>query len=139
MPLCLAWLALAASAADAAEPAHHAHQYCVVGAGPGGIQLGYFFKKAQRWGWLGARAAGISNMQGAVEPPSGRDFVLLERGTVPGSFYERFPRSRTLISINKARTPPRCHSERNDDAFMWQRFTANKDPDFNASIAKKGR
>ncbi|NJL26853.1 MAG: NAD(P)-binding domain-containing protein [Thermoanaerobaculia bacterium] len=49
----------------------------IVGAGPAGLQLGYFLGKA------------------------GRSYLILERNERPGSFYERFPRHRTLISINK--------------------------------------
>lgn len=51
--------------------------YIIVGAGPAGLQLGYFLGKA------------------------GRDYLILERNERPGSFYEKFPRHRTLISINK--------------------------------------
>lgn len=29
------------------------------------------------------------------------DFVIFERAAVPGAFYEKFPRGRKLISINK--------------------------------------
>src|SRR5262245_1048423 len=54
--------------------------YLVVGAGPAGLQLGYF---------LGA---------------AGRDYLVLESGTGPGTFYERFPRHRQMISINKPHT-----------------------------------
>jgi len=54
--------------------------YLVVGAGPAGLQLGYF---------LGA---------------AGRDYLVLESGAGPGTFYERFPRHRKMISINKPHT-----------------------------------
>jgi len=53
------------------------HEYCVVGAGPAGLQLGYFLETA------------------------GRDYVVLEASPGPGSFFETFPRHRNLISINK--------------------------------------
>jgi thioredoxin reductase len=51
--------------------------YLVLGAGPAGLQLGYFLKKA------------------------GRDYQILEAGPVPGGFFRIFPRHRKLISINK--------------------------------------
>lgn len=54
--------------------------YCVIGAGPGGIQLAYYLQK------------------------SGLDYVIIERNSIPGSFFEVYPRRRTLISINKRHT-----------------------------------
>lgn len=54
--------------------------YVVVGAGPAGLQLGYFLKKA------------------------GRSFVILEAGESAGTFFRKFPRHRKLISINKVHT-----------------------------------
>ncbi|XP_053577354.1 FAD-dependent oxidoreductase domain-containing protein 2 isoform X3 [Bombina bombina] len=53
------------------------HDYCILGAGPGGLQAARFLKD------------------------SGRDYVVLERNQSPGSFFLRFPRHRKLISINK--------------------------------------
>ncbi|XP_064406922.1 FAD-dependent oxidoreductase domain-containing protein 2-like [Halichondria panicea] len=55
----------------------HSTQFCVIGAGPGGLQLGYFLERA------------------------GRDYVIFEKNTTAGSFYLHYPRHRTLISINK--------------------------------------
>jgi thioredoxin reductase len=52
-------------------------QYCIVGAGPGGIQLGHFFDRA------------------------GRNYVIFEREATAGNFFREFPRQRKLISINK--------------------------------------
>ncbi|MUN39520.1 NAD(P)-binding protein [Actinomadura sp. NEAU-AAG5] len=52
----------------------------VIGAGPSGLQLGYFLEKA------------------------GRDYLILEEGEAPGTFFRTFPRHRTLISINKKHT-----------------------------------
>ena len=54
-----------------------AHKYCIVGAGPGGLQLAYFLQQA------------------------GRDYIVIERNASAGSFFETYPRHRTLISINK--------------------------------------
>ena len=60
----------------------------IIGAGPAGVQLGYFFQKA------------------------GIEYVILERNELAGSFFDRYPLSGQLISINK-------------------RFTGVDDPDFN--------
>jgi cation diffusion facilitator CzcD-associated flavoprotein CzcO len=54
--------------------------YLIIGAGPAGLQL------AQE---LGA---------------AGHDYLVLESGTAPGTFFGRFPRHRQLISINKPHT-----------------------------------
>jgi thioredoxin reductase len=54
--------------------------YLIIGAGPAGLQL------AQE---LGA---------------AGHDYLVLESGKVPGAFFTRFPRHRTLISSNKPHT-----------------------------------
>jgi thioredoxin reductase len=54
--------------------------YLVIGAGPAGLQLGYFLARA------------------------GRDYRILEAGQEPGAFFRTFPRHRKLISINKPHT-----------------------------------
>jgi thioredoxin reductase len=54
--------------------------YLVIGAGPAGLQLGYFLQQ------------------------SGRDYLILEAGGTPGTFFRTFPRHRSLISINKPHT-----------------------------------
>jgi thioredoxin reductase len=54
--------------------------YLVIGAGPAGLQLGYFLERA------------------------GRDYLILEAGDAPGTFFGTFPRHRQLISINKPHT-----------------------------------
>ena len=51
--------------------------YLIVGAGPAGLQLGYFLERA------------------------GRNYLILEAGDGPGTFFKQFPRHRKLISINK--------------------------------------
>lgn len=56
------------------------HDYLVLGAGPAGVQTGYFLEK--------------NNM----------DYVILERNERPASFFQEFPRHRKLISINKVYT-----------------------------------
>ncbi|KAK2894210.1 FAD-dependent oxidoreductase domain-containing protein 2 [Channa argus] len=59
---------------------HLHHEYCVLGAGPAGLQMGYFLSRAKR------------------------DYIILERNSGPGSFFTRYPRHRKLISINKVHT-----------------------------------
>ncbi|MEV6342803.1 NAD(P)-binding domain-containing protein [Actinoplanes sp. NPDC051851] len=55
--------------------------YLIIGAGPAGLQLA-----------------------GLLERDGERDYLVLEGAGRPGAFFERFPRHRTLISINKPRT-----------------------------------
>ena len=52
----------------------------IIGAGPAGIQLGYFFEK------------------------NSIDYIILERNSCAGSFFEKYPHSKNLISINKKYT-----------------------------------
>lgn len=68
--LLLAWLS------DASKSQKN-HGYCIIGAGPAGIQLGHFLYHA------------------------GRDYIIFERNSHAGSFFEKFPRHRKLISLNK--------------------------------------
>ncbi|QFY13039.1 SidA/IucD/PvdA family monooxygenase [Nonomuraea phyllanthi] len=57
-----------------------AHDYVIIGAGPAGLQLAALLER------------------------NGHDYVVLERGAGPGTFFTRFPRHRQLISINKVHT-----------------------------------
>lgn len=52
----------------------------IIGAGPAGLQLGYYLRRA------------------------GRDYRILEAADGPGAFFRHNPRNRTLISINKRYT-----------------------------------
>jgi thioredoxin reductase len=56
------------------------YEYVIVGAGPAGLQLGYFLSQ------------------------SARSYVIIEAGDSPGAFFKKFPRHRTLISANKIHT-----------------------------------
>lgn len=56
------------------------YDYLIVGAGPAGLQLGYYLEKA------------------------GHNYLILEEGESPGTFFKSFPRHRTLISSNKIYT-----------------------------------
>ncbi|XP_033098592.1 FAD-dependent oxidoreductase domain-containing protein 2-like [Anneissia japonica] len=55
-------------------------QYCIVGAGPGGLQMGYFLERAER------------------------EYVIFEQKDISGAFFVDYPRHRKLISINKRHT-----------------------------------
>lgn len=55
--------------------------YLIIGAGPAGLQLAALLERDGR-----------------------RDYLVLEGADVPGAFFTRFPRHRTLISINKPHT-----------------------------------
>lgn len=63
-------------------------EYCILGAGPGGLQLGYYLQKQQK------------------------RYVILEVGEAPGRFFTQYPRHRKLISINKVHTGV-THSDTN--------------------------
>lgn len=52
----------------------------IIGAGPAGLQLGYFFKKANI------------------------NYVILERGKKSATFFSKYPHTEKLISINKKYT-----------------------------------
>lgn len=54
--------------------------YLIIGAGPAGLQLGYYLEK------------------------HGKNYVILESGDVAGSFFKTHPRHGKLISINKVYT-----------------------------------
>lgn len=53
------------------------YEHIIVGGGPAGIQLAYFFEKAHM------------------------NYILLEKTETPGAFFATYPRHRTLISVNK--------------------------------------
>src|SRR4030095_1137811 len=54
--------------------------YIVIGAGPAGLQMGYFMQV------------------------HGADYLILEAQSGPGAFFQTYPRHRKLISINKRYT-----------------------------------
>ncbi|HLJ35236.1 MAG TPA: NAD(P)-binding domain-containing protein [Ktedonobacteraceae bacterium] len=56
---------------------HTDYDYLVIGAGPAGLQLGYYLEKHKR------------------------NYLILEAQESPGSFFLSYPRSRNLISFNK--------------------------------------
>lgn len=77
------------------------HAYCIVGAGPAGLQLAYFLGQAQR------------------------DYVILERAFVPASAFHSYPRHRRLLSINKRHTGREASSAGGRDYSLrhdWHSF-----------------
>ncbi|XP_071797153.1 FAD-dependent oxidoreductase domain-containing protein 2-like [Asterias amurensis] len=62
------------------EKDRRAWQYCIVGAGPAGLQMGFYLDRAER------------------------DYVILEKANISGVFFKEYPRHRKLISINKRHT-----------------------------------
>ena len=56
------------------------HEYCIIGAGAAGMQLGLFLQHVRR------------------------DYVIIERNATAAAFFQRYPRHRRLISINKKYT-----------------------------------
>lgn len=56
---------------------HTYYDYLVIGAGPAGLQLGYYLEEMQR------------------------NYLILEAQESAGSFFCQYPRARTLISFNK--------------------------------------
>jgi thioredoxin reductase len=65
--------------------------YLIIGAGPAGLQLAYFFEKNQR------------------------DYLILDKGSKAGNFFNEYPRHRTLISINKVYTG----TDNKDENMRW--------------------
>ncbi|GAX35232.1 NAD(P)-binding domain-containing protein [Nodularia sp. NIES-3585] len=55
-------------------------EYLIIGAGPAGLQLGYFLEK------------------------SNSNYLILEAADIPGNYFTSFPRHKKLISINKVYT-----------------------------------
>lgn len=56
------------------------HSTIILGAGAAGLQMAYYQQQA------------------------GRDYLVLESGPAPGTFFSQYPRHRKLISINKVHT-----------------------------------
>ena len=64
---------------------------CIVGAGPGGVQLGQYLSMS--------RSSDL------------HDYVIFERAARAGEFFRRYPVHRELISINKRFHSPGLHWE----------------------------
>ena len=74
--------------------------YAVIGAGPAGLQLGYLLQRA------------------------GHDYLVLEAGPTPGTFYRTFPRHRRMISINKPHTG--WHDPEKDLRVDWNSLLSDE-------------
>ncbi|XP_063251869.1 FAD-dependent oxidoreductase domain-containing protein 2 isoform X2 [Prinia subflava] len=96
------------------------HDYCVIGAGPAGLQAAYFLQQA------------------------GRDYIVFERSHAPGSFFALYPRHRKLISINKQYTG-KSNSEFNlrhdwnsllshDRRLLFRRYSRDFFPDADTMV-----
>lgn len=66
------------------------HKYIIIGAGPGGLQMGYFLRQ------------------------NDRDHIILEKSTEAGSFFQSYPVHRKMISLNKK------HNFFDEDEFNWR-------------------
>lgn len=66
------------------------HDYIIIGAGPAGLQMGYFLEKADR------------------------DYLILEGSGGSGRFFQHYPRTRSLISFNRPPYPT------DDNEYQWR-------------------
>ncbi len=73
-------LLLSTIVAENLNPKNLRHEYCIIGAGPAGLQLAYFLGKVNR------------------------DYIVIEKNNNSGSFFNQYPRHRQLISLNKRNT-----------------------------------
>lgn len=80
------------------------HKYCIIGAGPAGIQLGQFLKGASL------------------------SYVIFERGDRAGAFFEKYPVHRTLISFNRRQT--KSTNPEFNLRHDWNSLLATKVPPF---------
>jgi thioredoxin reductase len=78
--LALGVVTIALVAVALAAPSPPRHDFCIIGAGPGGLQA----------------AASLAALR--------RDYVVFETGDRAGNFFRKYPRQRGLISINKVNT-----------------------------------
>lgn len=72
----------------------------IIGAGPAGLQMAYFFERDMR---------------------QSRAYVVLEAGRRAGTFFEKYPRMRKLISVNKVSCggQHRQHNAENVLRYDW--------------------
>eukprot|EP00750_Incisomonas_marina_P033442 INCI9871.1.p1 GENE.INCI9871.1~~INCI9871.1.p1 ORF type:complete len:548 (+),score=69.81 INCI9871.1:327-1970(+) len=82
LAICDTTLGAAESAPSVPSPVAEEHfDHCIIGAGPGGVQLGFFLQQSKR------------------------SYIVLERAAQAAAFFAKYPRHRNLISINKKSTP----------------------------------
>src|SRR5215207_11758806 len=77
------------------------YEYVILGAGPAGLQLGFFLAQ------------------------TGRDYVILDGADRPGAFFATFPRHRRLLSINKVHTG--CDDREVNLRFDWNSLLGDDD------------
>ena len=86
----------------------------IIGAGPAGLQLGYYFKKMEK------------------------NYIILEKTNFSGSFFDKYPLSSKLISINKTFTGNNnsdfnmrhdWNSLINDEDFLFKNYSNEYYPD----------
>ena len=108
-------LLLALPATAAADGRTHSagerHDYCIIGAGPAGLQLAHLLETV---------------------PSGARDYVVFDQAAAPGSFFATYPRHRKLISINKRHT-----GKTNGDFNMRHDWNSLLPRRANASLAFK--
>ena len=81
------------------------YEYIIIGAGPAGIQLGYFFQQHNY------------------------NYLILDKSKYPGSFFQKYPRHGKLLSINKRYT-----GKTNDDFNLrhdWNSLLCHDYAEFN--------
>ncbi len=93
------------------------YENIIIGAGPAGLQCGYYFNKYNI------------------------NYAILERSSISGSFFSRYPHSGNLISINKQFTGDNdnnnyklrhdWNSLLNDENFLFKEFSQEYYPDRN--------
>lgn len=85
----------------------------IIGAGPAGVQLAYFFE---------------------TEYPT--EYLILERSDIVGAFFKTYPRQRNLISINKLNTFNfRKNTLRHDwNSLITHNTNVNKFSDYSSSL-----
>ncbi|WP_051680529.1 NAD(P)-binding domain-containing protein [Vibrio rhizosphaerae] len=90
------------------------HKYIIIGAGPAGLQLAYYFEK------------------------SNEDYLILERGHCSGNTFKILPKHGKLISINKVYTGYHddevnlrwdWNSLLNDEGFLFKYYSEKYFPD----------
>lgn len=60
------------------------HEYIILGAGPSGLQMGYLMQH--------------------FDSDKSNDYLIIERNSVAGNFFNKYPRHERLLSINKVYT-----------------------------------
>lgn len=89
--------------AAAGEANTNTYEHCIVGAGPGGLQLARFLQLGQS------------------------NYVVLERNEGAGSFFTKYPIHEKLVSINKKNTGLGADDDAGAEADMKREFNLRHD------------